>query len=66
MKVHKITVGYVVQTYDMDQERCISQEFMAGDQVMWEDDYGIAIDEDWVVDGIEKLPYQNFEMVQPR
>jgi hypothetical protein len=57
MIVKKITTGFVVQTYDTDLECCINQEFVAGDQVDWEDEYGESIDE---VD----LPYQPFDMVQ--
>lgn len=30
MKIKKITHGYVIQTYDMEKERYIEQEFVVG------------------------------------
>lgn len=33
--VKKITTGFVIQNYDTDTERFVSQEFVAGDQVDW-------------------------------
>jgi hypothetical protein len=58
----KITIGFVVQEFD-DKGRCLSQEFVAGDQVDWENEDGEAIE-------IEDQPdrdelYYSFEMVQP-
>jgi len=53
----KITVGFVIQTYD-DCGDCVSQEFIAGDQVDWENEKG----------GFIPTPvhnYQSFDMVQP-
>jgi len=53
----KITVGFVIQTYD-DSGDCIAQEFIAEDQVDWEDEKG----------GFIPTPvhnYQSFDMVQP-
>lgn len=54
---NKITVGFVIQTYEDD--KCIEQEFFAGDGVDAEDMGGQQI----------KLPcneqYQPFDMVQP-
>jgi hypothetical protein len=35
----KITTGYVIQDFNKDGE-CLSQVFIAGDQVEWEDDRG--------------------------
>jgi len=55
--VKKVTVGFVVQTFDTDTEKFISQEFIAGDQVDFEDESGEPVDE-----FSEYLP---FEMVQP-
>lgn len=58
-KFTKITTGFVCQNYEKDQEGkfvCISQEFVAGDEVDFKDDLGNAI----------KPPnhkYQPFEMV---
>ena len=55
----KITVGFVIQTFvqDGNDNKCIRQEFVAGDQVDWEDEDGNSIDP-W-------SEYQSFEMVQP-
>ncbi len=53
----KITVGFVIQTYD-DSGDCIDQEFIAGDQVDWEDDEGNFIPTPVHND-------QSFDMVHP-
>lgn len=58
MRVKKITTGFVVQTYDTDLECCVNQEFVAGDQVDWEDEDGNTINAD------TSLPYQPFNMIQ--
>ena len=55
--MNKITVGFVVQEYD-ENGKCISSEFIAGDQT-WEDDMGETIDEP---DNAECFP---LSMVQP-
>ena len=52
----KMTVGTVIQTFD-DDNKCIEQEFIAGDEVDYEDADGNRIDT-WD-------EYQPFEMVQP-
>lgn len=52
----KITVGFVIQTFD-ESSKCIEQEFIAGDQVDYEDADGNPIKE-W-------SEYQPFDMVQP-
>jgi len=61
MKVNKTTTGFVIQTFDTDTGRCVSQQFIAGDQVDYEDENGDPVE--W-----EEAPkaYQPFEMVQPR
>jgi len=60
MKVSKITNGFVVQQYDTDTGRCVAQEFVAGDQVAYENEDGEPVDWREPQDG-----YQPFEMVQP-
>ena len=55
--VKKITVGFVIQEYDTETGKFVSQEFMAGDQVDWEDEDGNAIP--------KEDAYLSFEMVQP-
>lgn len=72
MIVKKITTGFVVQTYDTDLECCTHQEFVAGDQVDWEDEDGntllsLSDSTQYVGDtdlDLEDLPYQPFDMVQ--
>lgn len=54
----KITTGFVIQMYT-DDGICTSQEFVAGDEVDWEDDDGEPCDSP---DG---HIYQSFDMVQP-
>lgn len=54
----KISYGHVIQTFN-DDGKCIEQEFVAGDQVEWEDEN----------DGFIPTPvhdYQPFHMVQPQ
>jgi hypothetical protein len=57
MKIKKITTGFVVQTFDSISGRCESQEFLAGDQVDFEDEEGNS--------KVEYDLYHNFDMVQP-
>lgn len=54
----KTTNGYVVQTYDRETGKCISQEFVAGDEVDYEDDNGY-------IDEPGNEVYQPLHMVQP-
>lgn len=52
----KITTGFVIQTFQ--DGKCVEQEFVAGDQVEWENEAGEPI----------KPPeheYAPFEMIQP-
>jgi hypothetical protein len=64
MIVRKVTAGFVVQEFDSETGRCISQEFVAGDQVEWEDRQANAIsDGDFGID-LEGL-YCPLEMKQP-
>lgn len=59
--IKKITTGFVVQTWDDVEKKWISQEFVAGDQVDWEEDDGTPID----IDDKGEPPYHPFHMVQP-
>jgi hypothetical protein len=54
----KITVGFVIQTYDK-KGNCIKQEFVAGDQVDWENEVGEPIDP-------PKHTYFPLDMIQPK
>lgn len=59
MTKKKITTGFVIQTFD-DNNKCIKQEFTAGDPVEWEDENGLPID------CPENDEYQPYDMVQPQ
>lgn len=53
----KITTGFVIQDFN-DDGRCISQEFIASDDVQWEDENGDQCH-------APEHTYQMFDMVQP-
>jgi hypothetical protein len=61
-KIQKITNGYVIQTFDSVSRKCTNQEFVAGDPVEFEDEFGTVIDTD--EEEVEDL-YCPFEMKQP-
>lgn len=56
-EIHKITTGFVIQRWDRATGKFLGQEFVAGDQVDYEDENGNAIDE-------EEPEYRCFDMVQ--
>ena len=61
-KFTKITIGFVSQTFELNDDGkmvCIEQEFIAGDEVSYEDEHGEPL-----VD-IPEHQYQYFDMVQP-
>ncbi len=58
MIINKVTIGFVVQSFDTDTQSWVSQKFVAGDEVNYEDECGGPSDE---VVG----PYLPFDMVQP-
>ncbi len=58
-KFNKITVGFVIQTFEEStagEFTCAKQEFIAGDQVDYEDPNGNPID-------LPEHPYQQFNMI---
>ncbi len=57
MEIRKITAGYVIQRWDAESKTFIGQEFIAGDDITYEDEFGDVIDE-------EEPEYRCFEMVQ--
>lgn len=63
MKISKITVGFVIQTFDTDKGQFVSQDFIAGDEVTYEDLDGNVLDAAAVMPTPE--PYLPFDMVQP-
>lgn len=59
MIVKKITTGFVIQYFETETQKFLSQEFIAGDEVEVEDLEGNSLDED------EVSEYLPFDMVQP-
>jgi len=59
MRYSKITTGFVVQTFD-DDGNPESQEFVAGDQCDYENEFGEPIDSP------ENENYLPYDMVQPQ
>jgi len=58
-KFNKITVGFVIQTFEKNTAGkfiCTKQEFIAGDQVDYEDEEGNPITP-------PENPYQQFKMI---
>jgi hypothetical protein len=64
MLVNKVTAGFVIQVFDTELKRFVSQAFVAGDHCDYEDKDGEPVDGKALeVDGKEaSLP---FDMVQP-
>lgn len=44
MKVNKIIIGFVIQTYDTEKNKFIGQEFVGSDDVSWETVNGNTMD----------------------
>lgn len=66
MKIKKIIVGFVIQTFDTDKQEFIHQEFIAGDEISYETEDGHGINEaDFENRVIGKTPYLPLEMSQP-
>ena len=59
MRYSKITTGFVVQTFD-DDGNPESQEFVAGDQCDYENEFGEPIDSP------ANENYLSYDMVQPQ
>jgi len=64
MIVRKITVGFVVQEFDAATGRCLSQQFVAGDQVQFEDRAGQPIEDGQYGIDLEAL-FWPLELKQP-
>jgi len=61
MIIKKITIGFVIQEFDTETNQCIHQEFIAGDEVDWEDNSGNSIDISDLYSGTDE-PYCSFGM----
>jgi hypothetical protein len=64
MIVNKITHGFVIQSFDTEKRRFVSQEFIAGDECVYEDENGDIVDYTEALPTPE--PYLPFEMEQPK
>ena len=64
MIVNKTTTGFVVQKFDSETGRCLSQEFIASDQVEWEDQKGERIEDGQYGIDLEGC-YYPLDMKQP-
>ena len=64
MLVRKITSGFVVQVFDTEKGQFVSQEFVAGDDVAWEDELGETVDSSVAEAGGHEA-YLPFHMIQP-
>ena len=60
MIINKTTVGFVIQTFDTESGKCISQDFVAGDEVSYETESGKHLDDGYFLD-----LYQPYDMVNP-
>ena len=65
MLVNKITVGFVIQVFDTELKRFVSQEFMAGEGCRYEEENGDPVDGK-VLEAGGKEAYLPFDMVQPQ
>ena len=71
--IKKVTIGFVVQSYDTEKRRFFCQEFVASEDHTWEDQMGDALNLKDNADlaliygqgGVDE-PYLNLEMVQPK
>lgn len=65
MLINKITTGFVIQTFDTEQKKFVSQNFTAGSECDYEDQTGNAVESELLeVEGDEV--YLPFDMVQPK
>ena len=64
MIIQKITIGFVMQTFDTDKGRWTCQDFICGDDVSWEDVNGEPLDAP--EDTAAYNNYLPFEMEQPK
>jgi hypothetical protein len=70
MIIKKITPGFVTQTFDTTSMEYVSQNFIAGDQVDYENEKGTPLDQIEAAElGMEfddgSEPYLPFDMLQP-
>lgn len=64
MLVNKVTVGYVIQTYDTNLNRFVSQEFIAGDECEYTSKRGRPLTQGEIPEKLEEA-YLPYDMRQP-
>ena len=69
--VYKITPGFVIQSFDLNSKKFISQAFTAGANVDYEDQFGDAVPPEKLAEynfgpNATSEPYLPFDMVQPK
>ena len=76
MIINKVTNGFVVQSFDTETRKFVSQEFIASDEIEWETTEGESVgmcsrhgkecgaELIYGKGGVDE-PYLNFEMKQP-
>jgi len=65
MLVRKITIGFVIQEFDTEKGAFVSQEFIAGEDVSYENERSCVIDSEAFNKADGEEDYLPFEMVQP-
>ena len=67
MIIRKITTGFVIQTFDTDDWKYVSQMFVAGDTVDYENVRGDSVSPKLMTSiKTGEEPYLPFDMVQPK
>ena len=73
MLINKITTGFVIQQWDTEKHQWVSQEFVAGDECVYENRAGETENDkgepyqDMLVDPADGAePYLPYDMVQPQ
>ncbi len=66
IEYQKVTVGFVVQSFEMIDGKfvCTSQDFIAGDDVNYEDDFGDKLSPEKLAIVQKDEAYQPFDMKQ--
>ena len=66
MLINKITIGFVIQSFDTEKEEWVGQEFVAGDEVTYEDsNTGEEILCEEIPFCLDVKPCLSLEMIQP-
>ena len=64
MLIQKVTTGFVIQTFDTEKGKFVSQNFIASDEVEYEKEDGEPVSFELFMVNSEEA-YLPFDMVQP-